>query len=149
MVETIDLRTQWKTEFLHICMHERPVPIFKSGVVLANYMVPCLEIQIWPPPTRSRGAGGGGRGGRGRGRRGRGGRGPAVRGRVGRGRAGRGRVGPRLPGALPIEDVGHGSGDEGSEDECSVDEGIGEHDGDSDCEGSGSSSSSHEDSWRP
>ena len=139
-MKTLELHLSWTVSFLSLAMHERPVPVFVPGVVLAQPFSEEKAWQVWPKHRLPRGRG------RGRGRgapRGaaapRGGRGR------GRGRArGRGRLGHALedlePAPLGDEPVDApvvgGVDDPGGSDSFEHDEGAND-------EESGSSSSKH------
>ena len=94
-LRTLEQRFQWKLQFLLVCDHNRPIPVFKPSVLLTEELEPNVFHTVWPIPiakrgkpkgSKNRGVGvGRGRGGaaargrgRGGGRVGRGGRGRAI-----------------------------------------------------------------------
>ena len=95
-LRSLDKHLNWRLQFLLVCDHARPIPVFKPSVLLCEELEPEIIHQVWPVPILKRGRPAGGRG------RGRGGARARGRGRRG-GRAGRGGAGPaELEGDAPL-----------------------------------------------
>ena len=83
-LRSLDKHLHWQLQFLVVCDHTRPIPVFKPSVLLCEELEPEIVHRVWPVPILKRGRPTGRGRGRGRGvapARGRGRRGGRVRGR--------------------------------------------------------------------